>query len=146
MGRGEGPKLYPDPMRAGPAYDGALDQNRDLCLGEIEQKIHLHSRGGSKGAFKPASFAGEVQCLVNRMEMPLVDEGAGKSRLESRILSHHHNPVLFCGLPRDVRQGFHWWDYADVMPVGCDGDCPFAHEYACLKTTDSGGLSIHDHR
>ena len=32
------------------------------------------------------------------MEVTLVDEGAGKSRLESRILSHHHNVVLFCGL------------------------------------------------
>ena len=57
MGRGEGLKLSPDPMRAGPAYNGALDQNWDLCFGEIEQKIHLHSRGGSKGAFKPTAFA-----------------------------------------------------------------------------------------
>lgn len=97
MGRGEGLKLYPDPVRAGPAYDGALDQNRDLCFGEVEQKIYFHSGEGSKGAFKPTSFAREVQRLVNRMEMTLVDEGAGKSRLESRILSHHHNLVLFCG-------------------------------------------------
>ena len=57
MGRGEGLKLYSYPVRAGPTYNGALDQNWDLCLGEIEQKIHLHSRGGSKGAFKPTAFA-----------------------------------------------------------------------------------------
>ena len=57
MGRGKGLKLYPDPVRAGPTYNGPLDQNWDLCFGEIEQKIHLHSRGGSKGAFKPTSFA-----------------------------------------------------------------------------------------
>ena len=56
-GRGEGLKLYPDPVRAGPTYNGPLDQNWDLCFGEIEQKIHLHSRGGSKGAFKPTAFA-----------------------------------------------------------------------------------------
>ena len=30
MGRGEGLKLYPDPVRAGPTYNGALDQNRGL--------------------------------------------------------------------------------------------------------------------
>ena len=30
------------------------------------------------------------------MEVTLVDEGAGKSRSESGILSHHHNVVLFC--------------------------------------------------
>jgi hypothetical protein len=98
MGRGEGLKLYPDSMRAGPTYNGALDQNRDLCFGEEEQKIHLHSSGGSKGAFQPTSFVREVHRLVNRMEPTLVDEGAGKSRLESRILSHHHNLVLFCAV------------------------------------------------
>ena len=108
MGRGEGLKLYPDPVRAGPAYDGALDQNRDLCFGEVEQEIHFHSGEGSKGAFKPTSFAREIQRLVNRMEMTLVDEGAGKSRLESRILSHYHNLVLFCGLAAGRCQGFHW--------------------------------------
>jgi len=97
MGRGERLKLYPDPVRTGPTYNGALDQNRDLFFGEEEQKIHLHSGRGSKGAFKPTSFAREIQRLINRMEVTLVDEGAGKSCLESRILSHHHNLVLFCG-------------------------------------------------
>ena len=73
MGRDEGLKLYSDPVRAGPTYNGALDQDRDLCFGEEEQKIHLHSGGGSKGTFKPTSFAREVQRLVNRMEVTLVD-------------------------------------------------------------------------
>jgi len=76
MGRGEGLKLNPDPVRAGPTYNSALDQNRDLCFGEEEQKIHLHSGGGSKGAFKPTSFSREIQRLVNRMKVTLVDEGA----------------------------------------------------------------------
>ena len=98
MGRGEGLKLYPDPVRAGPTYNGTLDQNRDLFFGEEEQKIHLHSGRGSKGAFKPTSFAREIQRLINRMEVTLVDEGAGESCLESRVLSHHHNLILFCGL------------------------------------------------
>jgi hypothetical protein len=98
MGRGEGLKLYPDPVRAGPTYNSALDQDRDLCFGEVEQKIHLHSGEGSKGAFKSTSFAREIQRLVNRMEVTLVDEGARKGCLESGILSHHHNLVLFSGL------------------------------------------------
>ena len=98
MGRGEGLKLYPDPVRAGPTDNGALDQNRDRFFGEEEQKIHLHSGRGSKGAFKPTSFAREIQRLINRMEVTLVDEGAGESCLESRVLSHHHNLILFCGL------------------------------------------------
>jgi hypothetical protein len=76
MGRGEGLKLYPDPVRAGPTYHGALDQNWDFCFGEEKQKIHLHSGAGSKGAFKPTSSVREVQRLVNRMEVTLVDEGA----------------------------------------------------------------------
>ncbi len=89
MGRGEGLKLYPDPVCAGPTYNGALDQNRDLCFWEEDQKIHLHSRKCLKGVFQPASFAREIQRLVNLMEVTLMDEGAGKSRLESGILSHH---------------------------------------------------------
>ena len=98
MGRGDGLKLYPDPVRAGPTYNGALDQNRNLFFGEEEQKIHLHPGRGSKGAFKPTSFAREIQRLVYWMEETLVDEGAGKRRLESGMLSDHHNLVLFCGL------------------------------------------------
>ena len=97
MGRGDGLKLYPDPVRAGPTDNGALDQNRDLCFGEEDEKIHFHSGGGSKGAFKPASFAREIHRLVNRMEQTLVDEGAGKRRVESGVLSDHHDLVLFCG-------------------------------------------------
>ena len=57
MGRGDGLKLYPNPVRAGPTYNGALDQNRALCFGEEDEKIHFHSCGGSKGAYKSTSFA-----------------------------------------------------------------------------------------
>jgi len=65
---------------------------------DVEQKVHLHSREGSKGTFKPTSFAREIQRLVNRMEVTLVDEGAGKRRWKSGMLSDHHNSALFCGL------------------------------------------------
>jgi hypothetical protein len=97
MGRGDGLKLYPDPVRAGPTDNGALDQNRDLCFREEDEKIHFHPSGGSKGAFKPTSLAREIHRLVNRMEETLVDKGAGKRRLESGMLSDHHNLVLFRG-------------------------------------------------
>jgi len=98
MGRGEGLKLYSDPVQAGPTYNGALDQNRGLVFMDVEQKIYLHSREGSKSTFEPTSFAREIQHLIKRVEVTLVDKGAGKSRSESGILSHHHNVVLFCGL------------------------------------------------
>jgi hypothetical protein len=39
-------------------------------------------------------------------------------------------------LPLEGRTDFQWWDYADVMPVGCDGDCPFARDFAHLKFND----------
>lgn len=61
MGRGEGLKLDADPVCPGPAYDGALNEDRGLVFRDIEQKIHLHSGGGSKGAFKPTAFAREIQ-------------------------------------------------------------------------------------
>ena len=74
---------------------------------EVEQKIHLHSREGSNRTFEPTSFAREIQRSVNRMEVTLVDEGAGKSRLESRmrILSHHHRLALFCVVAAGRLQG-----------------------------------------
>jgi len=136
MGRGEGLKLNADPMCPGPAYDGALNEDRGLVFRDVEQEIHLHSREGSEGAFEPTSFAREIQRLVNLVEVTLVDEGAGKSRLESRILSHHHNLVLFCGLAAGWCTDSQGWDYADVMPVGCAGDCPFARDIAYLKFND----------
>jgi hypothetical protein len=107
MGRGDGLKLYPDPVCAGPTDNGALDQNRDFCFWEEDEKIHFHSGGGSKGAFKPTSFAREIHCLVNRVEQALVDEGAGKRRLESGVLSDHHKLVLFCGRAAGVRKDSH---------------------------------------
>jgi hypothetical protein len=70
------------------------------------------------------------------MEVILVDEGAGKSRLESRILSHHHKLVHFCGLAAGWCTGSQWCECADVMPVGCDGDRPFARDFAHLKFND----------
>jgi hypothetical protein len=96
MGRSEGPKLNADSVTAGPAYDGALDQDRGLCFMDIEQKIHLHSCGGSKRTFKATSFTREIQCLTDSMETALVDEGAGKGCWKSRILSDHHSLALFC--------------------------------------------------
>jgi hypothetical protein len=57
MGRGEGPKLDADPVRAGPPYNSALDQDRNLIFTHKEQEVHLHSRGGLKGTFEPASFS-----------------------------------------------------------------------------------------
>jgi hypothetical protein len=36
-------------------------------------------------------------------------------------------------LPLDGRAHSQRWDYADVMPVGCDGDFPFACDFAHLK-------------
>jgi hypothetical protein len=31
------------------------------------------------------------------------------------------------------RTDFQWWDYADVMPVGCGGVCAFACAFAQFK-------------
>jgi hypothetical protein len=39
-------------------------------------------------------------------------------------------------LPLEGRTDFQWWDYADVMPVGCDGDCPFARDFPQLRFDD----------
>lgn len=96
MGRGEGPKLNADSVPTGPAYDGALDQDRGLPFMDIEQKIHRHACGGSKGTFKATSFTREIHGLTDSMETTLVDEGAGKGRGESRVLSDHHSLALFC--------------------------------------------------
>jgi hypothetical protein len=102
MWRGEGLKLNTDSLRSGPAHNGSLNEDRGLVLGDIEQEIHLHARKGSKGTFEPTAFDREIQCFVNLMEPTLVDQGAGKSNLESRILSHHHIPWLFSAvLPLD---------------------------------------------
>ena len=96
MGRGEGPKLNAGSVPAGPAYDGTLYQDRGLFFMQIEQKIHCHSRDGSKGTFEPTSFTREIQCLTDSMETTLVDESAGKGRGKSGILSDHHSLALFC--------------------------------------------------
>jgi hypothetical protein len=61
MGRSEGLKLDADPVRTGPTYNGALNEDRGLVFRDKEQKINLHSGGGSKGAFKPTAFAREIQ-------------------------------------------------------------------------------------
>jgi len=45
---------------------------------DIEQKIHCHPCGGSKGTFKATSFTREIHGLTDSMETTLVDEGAGK--------------------------------------------------------------------
>jgi hypothetical protein len=96
MGRGEGSKLNADSVPTGPAYDGALDQDRGLSFMDIEEKIHCHSCVGSKGTFKATSFTREIQRLTDSMETTLVDEGAGKGRGNSGILSDHHSVALFC--------------------------------------------------
>jgi hypothetical protein len=96
--RGEGLKLDPDPVRAGPADYGALDQDRRCFFSDVEQEIHLHSGEGSKGTFEPTSFAREIPRFANRIKMILVDEGAGKRRWKPGILSHHHRSALFFGL------------------------------------------------
>lgn len=98
MGRGEGPKLNAGSVPAGPSYDGTLYQYRSLIFMEIEQKIHSHSRDGSKGTFEPTSFTREIQRFTDSVEMTLVDERAGKGRWKSRMLSDHHNPALFYDL------------------------------------------------
>jgi hypothetical protein len=91
MGRGEGPKLNADAVPAGPAHDGALDQDRGPSIMDVEQKIDMHSRDGSQGAFKPTTFAREIQRFADLMESILVDEGARKGCGKSGILSDHHN-------------------------------------------------------
>jgi hypothetical protein len=102
MWRGEGLKLNTDSLRSGPAYNGSLNEDRRLVIGDIEQEIYLHARKGSKRTFEPTAFDREIQRLVNLMEPALVDQGAGESYLESRILSHHHIPWLFsAALPLD---------------------------------------------
>lgn len=96
MGRGEGPKLNAGSVPAGPAYDGALDQDRGLSFMDIEQKIHCHSRDGSKGTFEPTSFAREIQRFADSVNMILVDKGTGKRCWKSGMLSNHHSLALFC--------------------------------------------------
>jgi len=76
MGRGQGPKL--DTVPAGPTNDGALDQDRGSSFMDVEQKIHMHSRDGTKGTFQPTAFTREIQRLADLMESILVDKGAGK--------------------------------------------------------------------
>jgi hypothetical protein len=97
MGRGEGRKLDPDSVRAGPAYDSALDQYRGLVFRDVEQEIYSHSREGLKETLEPTSFAREIQRFTNLMEVPLVDEGTGERRWKSGMLSHHHRSALFRG-------------------------------------------------
>lgn len=112
MGQGEGPKLDADAVHAGPAYDGPLDQDWSSFFVDIEQKIHMHTRDGSQGAFKPTAFAREIQCLTDSMKAILVDECAGKRRRESGILSDYHHGTLFCGLAAG-------WSYGLSTLKGC---------------------------
>jgi hypothetical protein len=39
-------------------------------------------------------------------------------------------------LPLEGRTDFQWWDYADVMPGGCKGVCPFAGDFPQLRFDD----------
>jgi hypothetical protein len=73
--------------------------------------------------------------LANLIKVTLVDEGAGKRRWESGILSHHHRSARFCGLAARV-VGTHWWDDAHVVPAGNDSYWPFARDLAYLKFND----------
>jgi hypothetical protein len=98
MGRGEGPKLNTNSVTAGPAYDGALNQDRGLSFMDIEQEVHFHACGGTKGTLETTSFAREIQRFIDSMNMILVDEGPGKRRWKSGMLSDHHNSALFCNL------------------------------------------------
>ena len=98
MGRGEGPELNTDSVTAGPADDGALNQDRGLSFMDIEQEIYFHACGGTKGTLETTSFAREIQRFADSMNMILVDEGPGKRRWKSGMLSDHHNSALFCNL------------------------------------------------
>jgi len=108
VGRDEGPKLNADAVTAGPADDGALDQNRGPSFMEVEQKIHMHSGDGSQGTFKPTAFAREIQRLADLMESILMDEGARKGCGKSGILSDYHNSALFRGPPAGCRKRTLW--------------------------------------
>ena len=68
---------------------------------EVEQKIHVHSRDGSNGTFKPTAFAREIQRLTDPMDSILVDECAGKGGGKPRILANDHDSALSAILPRD---------------------------------------------
>jgi hypothetical protein len=98
MRRGKGPELNADSVTAGPADDGALNQDRGLSFMDIEQEIHFHACGGTKGTLETTSFAREIQRFADSMNMILVDEGPGKRRWKSGMLSDHHNSALFCNL------------------------------------------------
>jgi len=98
MGRGQGPKLDADAVPAGPTNDGTLDQDRGPSFMDVEQKIHMHSRDGTKGTFQPTAFTREIQRFTDLMESILVDKGAGKGCSKSGVLSDHHSSTLFCGL------------------------------------------------
>jgi hypothetical protein len=71
-------KLDADPVRTGPADDGTLNQDRRLVFGEIEEQIDVHTCGGWKMTFDPATFAREIQGSRNAMELILVAQGARK--------------------------------------------------------------------
>ena len=48
-------------------------------------------------------------------------------------------------LPLDDRTDSQWWGYADVMPAGSDGDCPFARDLDYLKFNVETALAVPDH-
>jgi hypothetical protein len=96
---------------------------------DIEQEIDLHPRKGLEGAFEPASFARQIERLVNLMKVALMDEGAGKRGLESGMLSHYHIMTLFCTSAAIVLSEFSVVEYADVMPAVSDSNDPFFLRY-----------------
>jgi hypothetical protein len=120
-------------MSARPTDNSPLDEDRGLVFRNIQQEIHLHSRKGLKGAFEPASLAREIQCLVNLMEVALMDEGAGKLGLESGMLSHYHKDDPFLHFRCKGLSEFSVVEYADVVPAVSDSNDSFFWRYCLLE-------------
>ena len=90
IGRRKGEKLDPDPVRTGPTYDGALNEDKSWDSWENELKVHLHAGECRKGAVDAATFAGKIQGPVDRMAPIAVGECAGKGCVKSGVLPHDH--------------------------------------------------------
>jgi hypothetical protein len=99
----------------------------------IEQEIYLHPREGLEGAFESASFARQIERLVNLMKVTLMDESAGKCGLESGMLAHYHMMTLFCTSAAIGLSEFSVVEYADVMPAVSDSNDPFFWRYRLLE-------------
>ena len=95
MGRGEGLKLYSNPMRAGPADGGALDQNGNLVSREVEQEVYFHPGDDVNRTFEATALAREIQRFGNEMREVLIDKGAGEGCVIAWMLSQHHNSGSF---------------------------------------------------